>query len=79
MVKQLGLPEDSDMGNREVGHNAIGCGSAFAQGASLIDDVISSREIFKGKVWNKLPDNVSEKKTTLHFIGLLSDGKLSKY
>ena len=74
--KAVGLPEDSDMGNSEVGHNAIGCGRVFAQGASLIDDAISSREIFKGKVWNKLLDNVSEKKTTLHFIGLLSDGKV---
>lgn len=74
--KAVGLPEDSDMGNSEVGHNAIGCGRVFAQGASLIDDAISSREIFKGKVWNKLLDNVLEKKTTLHFIGLLSDGKV---
>ena len=74
--KAVGLPEDSDMGNSEVGHNAIGCGRVFAQGASLIDDAISSREIFKGKVWNKLLDNILEKKTTLHFIGLLSDGKV---
>jgi 2,3-bisphosphoglycerate-independent phosphoglycerate mutase len=74
--KAVGLPEDSDMGNSEVGHNAIGCGRVFAQGASLIDDAISSREIFKGKVWNKLLDNLLEKKTTLHFIGLLSDGKV---
>ena len=74
--KAVGLPEDSDMGNSEVGHNAIGCGRVFAQGASLIDDAISSREIFKGKVWNKLLDNALEKKTTLHFIGLLSDGKV---
>ena len=68
--KAVGLPEDSDMGNSEVGHNAIGCGRVFAQGASLIDDAISSREIFKGKVWNKLLDNVLEKKTTLHFYRL---------
>ena len=74
--KAVGLPEDSDMGNSEVGHNAIGCGRVFAQGASLIDDAISSREIFKGKVWNKLLENVLEKETTLHFIGLLSDGKV---
>ena len=26
--KAVGLPSDEDMGNSEVGHNAIGCGSA---------------------------------------------------
>ena len=39
--KEVGLPDDTDMGNSEVGHNAIGCGRVFAQGASLIDDAIA--------------------------------------
>jgi 2,3-bisphosphoglycerate-independent phosphoglycerate mutase len=29
----VGLPSDEDMGNSEVGHNAIGCGRVFNQGA----------------------------------------------
>ena len=27
----VGMPSDDDMGNSEVGHNAIGCGRVFAQ------------------------------------------------
>ena len=33
--KAVGLPSDDDMGNSEVGHNAIGAGQVFAQGAKL--------------------------------------------
>ena len=29
----VGMPSDADMGNSEVGHNAIGCGRVFSQGA----------------------------------------------
>ena len=74
--KAVGLPEDTDMGNSEVGHNAIGCGRVFDQGASLIDNAISSGLLFKGKIWKKLINNTLSKKSTLHFIGLLSDGKV---
>lgn len=28
----VGLPSDDDMGNSEVGHNALGAGRIFAQG-----------------------------------------------
>ena len=74
--KAVGLPEDTDMGNSEVGHNAIGCGRVFAQGASLIDDAIASRALFEGAVWSELVENAVAKGSTLHFIGLLSDGKV---
>ena len=33
----VGLPSDSDMGNSEVGHNAIGSGRVFDQGAKLVE------------------------------------------
>ena len=29
----VGLPSDDDMGNSEVGHNALGCGQIYSQGA----------------------------------------------
>ncbi len=32
--KAVGMPSDDDMGNSEIGHNAIGCGRVFEQGAS---------------------------------------------
>ncbi len=75
----VGLPSDEDMGNSEVGHNAIGCGRVFAQGAKLVNQSIASREMFDGAVWKKLTANVNEHKATLHFIGLLSDGNVHSH
>jgi len=72
----VGLPSDEDMGNSEVGHNAMGCGRVFAQGAKLVIKSIESKAMFEGATWKKLISNTKEKKSTLHFIGLLSDGNV---
>ncbi|MCB1761981.1 MAG: 2,3-bisphosphoglycerate-independent phosphoglycerate mutase [Gammaproteobacteria bacterium] len=72
----VGLPDDSDMGNSEVGHNAIGCGRVFAQGAALVGDAIASGTLYQGEVWQELLTNVREQNSSLHFIGLLSDGNV---
>ena len=75
----VGLPSDADMGNSEVGHNAMGCGRVFAQGAKLVSNAISSGDMFKGSTWQKLIANAKEKGSTLHFIGLLSDGNVHSH
>jgi len=75
----VGLPSDEDMGNSEVGHNAIGCGRVFSQGAKLVAASIDSRAMFEGEVWKKLVANVSQTGKTLHFIGLLSDGNVHSH
>ena len=72
----VGMPSDDDMGNSEVGHNAIGCGRVFAQGAKLVEEAIESEKLFAGETWKKLIANVLEKKSTLHFLGLFSDGNV---
>ncbi|MEI6892841.1 MAG: 2,3-bisphosphoglycerate-independent phosphoglycerate mutase [Pontiella sp.] len=72
----VGLPDDGDMGNSEVGHNAIGCGRVFAQGASLVGDAIETGSMYEGDVWKELVSNVNEKNSSLHFIGLFSDGNV---
>mgnify|MGYP000205700330 CR=1 FL=1 len=72
----VGMPSDADMGNSEVGHNAIGCGRVFAQGAKLVDDAITTGKLFDGAVWHDLVDNVVRHHSTLHFIGLFSDGNV---
>ena len=36
----VGLPGDDDMGNSEVGHNALGSGQVFAQGAKLVSQPV---------------------------------------
>lgn len=70
----VGLPSDDDMGNSEVGHNAMGCGRVFSQGAKLVGESIDSGKMFEEKTWNKLTSHAVEHQSTLHFIGLLSDG-----
>ena len=77
--KAVGMPSDADMGNSEIGHNAIGCGRVFEQGASLVNNAIESRSIFKGDVWKELIENVTGHHSRLHFIGLFSDGNVHSH
>jgi len=74
----VGLPSDDDMGNSEVGHNAIGAGRVFAQGAKLVDGSIASGRIFTTPIWEKLIARGTSG-ATLHFIGLLSDGNVHSH
>ncbi|HRZ89627.1 MAG TPA: 2,3-bisphosphoglycerate-independent phosphoglycerate mutase, partial [Spirochaetia bacterium] len=75
----VGLPSDEDMGNSEVGHNAIGCGRVFAQGAKLVSASIDTGAIFRGETWKKLVANVRASGGKLHFIGLFSDGNVHSH
>jgi len=77
--KAVGLPSDEDMGNSEVGHNAIGCGRVFAQGAKLVGNSIATGAMFQGSVWKELVANVESSGGTLHFIGLFSDGNVHSH
>ncbi len=72
----VGLPSDDDMGNSEVGHNALGCGQIYSQGAKLVNESIESGEIFESKSWHDIVLNCVTNNTVLHFIGLLSDGNV---
>lgn len=71
----VGLPSDADMGNSEVGHNAIGAGRVFDQGARCVEKAIKEGTIF-GDVWSELIDKVNSSGGTMHFIGLFSDGNV---
>ncbi|NLB55740.1 MAG: 2,3-bisphosphoglycerate-independent phosphoglycerate mutase [Lentisphaerae bacterium] len=75
----VGLPSDEDMGNSEVGHNAIGCGRVFAQGAKLVKNAINSGAMFKDETWQKIINNALTNNSTLHFIGLFSDGNVHSH
>ncbi len=74
--RAVGLPSDSDMGNSEVGHNAMGAGRIFEQGAKLVNQAIESGRLFDGETWRKLVDRVRERESAFHLIGLLSDGNV---
>lgn len=75
----VGLPGDDDMGNSEVGHNALGAGQVFAQGAKLVSQSIESGKMFDGATWKKLIQNVKDNGSTLHFLGLFSDGNVHSH
>ncbi len=72
----VGLPSDEDMGNSEVGHNALGCGQVYAQGTKLVGESIANGKLFASKAWNSLTDNCLQNNKALHLLGLLSDGNV---
>lgn len=74
--KAVGLPSDGDIGNSEVGHNALGAGRIFDQGAKLVQNAIASESIYAGETWKQMLKQVVSQQTTLHFLGLLSDGNV---
>ena len=76
--KAVGLPSDDDMGNSEVGHNAIGAGQVYSQGAKLVTESLETKAMFDSAVWKDLIAGVKGSKT-LHFIGLLSDGNVHSH
>ncbi len=75
----VGLPSDDDMGNSEVGHNALGAGRIFAQGARLVNESIETGNMYKSDVWKKINSQVTSKNSALHFIGLFSDGNVHSH
>ena len=75
----VGMPSDEDMGNSEVGHNAIGAGQVYKQGAALVSDAIASGALFEGNAWKVVSGNVQAHESTLHFIGLFSDGNVHSH
>ena len=75
----VGLPSDDDMGNSEVGHNALGAGQVFAQGAKLVSNSIESGKMFESDTWKTLVANVKDNASTLHFLGLFSDGNVHSH
>ncbi len=72
----VGLPTDDDMGNSEVGHNALGCGQIYSQGAKLVGESIENGSLFQSETWQDLTNNCLENGKALHFLGLLSDGNV---
>jgi 2,3-bisphosphoglycerate-independent phosphoglycerate mutase len=74
----VGMPSDGDMGNSEVGHNALGCGRIFDQGAKLVDAAIENGSVFESKLWQEIVGR-GRGGGALHFIGLLSDGNVHSH
>ncbi|MBA3539844.1 MAG: 2,3-bisphosphoglycerate-independent phosphoglycerate mutase [Deltaproteobacteria bacterium] len=76
--KAVGLPSDDDMGNSEVGHNALGCGKVYAQGAMLVGRALRSGALFTGATWRAVIER-GARGGAVHFLGLLSDGNVHSH
>jgi 2,3-bisphosphoglycerate-independent phosphoglycerate mutase len=75
----VGMPSDADMGNSEVGHNALGAGRVFDQGAKLVQEAVDDGSLFRGQAWLDCVERVRASGEPLHFIGLLSDGNVHSH
>jgi 2,3-bisphosphoglycerate-independent phosphoglycerate mutase len=75
----VGMPSDDDMGNSEVGHNAIGAGQVYSQGAALVADAIASGAIWAGEAWQQIVAGAKAGRGVIHFIGLFSDGNVHSH
>ncbi|MFO1403422.1 MAG: 2,3-bisphosphoglycerate-independent phosphoglycerate mutase [Azonexus sp.] len=79
----VGMPSDDDMGNSEVGHNAIGAGQVYAQGAALVSNAIASGNLWQGEAWQQIVAGAKAgahgKAGAIHFIGLFSDGNVHSH
>ncbi len=75
----VGMPSDDDMGNSEVGHNAIGAGQVYAQGAALVANAIADGAIWQGEAWQQVVAGAKAGRGVIHFIGLFSDGNVHSH
>jgi len=75
----VGMPSDDDMGNSEVGHNAIGAGQVYAQGAALVANAIAAGDLWQGDAWRQVVAGAQAGRGVIHFIGLFSDGNVHSH
>ncbi|MDC0036978.1 2,3-bisphosphoglycerate-independent phosphoglycerate mutase [bacterium] len=75
----VGMPSDDDMGNSEVGHNTLGAGRIFDQGSALVKTALENKTLFSSETWKNGIHNCISNKSTLHLIGLLSDGNVHNH
>ncbi len=75
----VGMPSDGDMGNSEVGHNALGAGQVYAQGAALVANAIADGSIWAGRAWREIVAGARAGRSVVHFIGLFSDGNVHSH
>lgn len=75
----VGLPSNADMGNSEVGHNAMGCGQIYSQGTKLVEESLESGDIFRSKSWDNIVGSAARASKAVHMFGLLSDGNVHSH
>jgi len=69
----VGLPE-GQFGNSEVCHEVIGLGKKIKQKITVINEEIFTKRILENEEFNNLLETTKKNKSTLHLMGLTSDG-----
>ena len=69
----VGLP-DGQMGNSEVGHITIGCGSIIKQDLVRIDEASADGSLAQNPALLAAIERAKQKQRPLHLLGLVSDG-----
>ena len=69
----VGLPA-GQMGNSEVGHMNLGAGRVVLQDLTYINSLIENGEFYDNQVLNQTIQHAIDNNSSLHLIGLLSDG-----
>ena len=87
MLKYLNIPlaasgeavgiMPGQMGNSEVGHNALGSGQIIKQGVAQVEEAFATGDVWTSKAWRgamKFLQDHAKVHPTLHFAGIFSDG-----
>jgi 2,3-bisphosphoglycerate-independent phosphoglycerate mutase len=69
----VGLPE-GQMGNSEVGHLNLGAGRVVYQEITRIDQAIKDKTFFENPVLIEAMETAKQRNSSLHLMGLVSDG-----
>lgn len=69
----VGLPK-GQFGNSEVGHMTIGAGRLIKQHSLEIEELFKSGNIEKNKKFKEMIAYIKQKKSTLHLMGIASNG-----
>lgn len=71
--KSVGLP-DGQMGNSEVGHMTLGCGTVVRQDLVRINDEIENGDFFKNAALVAAVEDAAAADRPVHLVGLTSNG-----
>ena len=73
----VGIP-DGDMGNSEVGHNAMGAGEIVLQRSAAVEEAMNGGA-YETQTWKDIVARVAGTEKTLHFMGIFSDGNVHSH
>ena len=72
--RYVGIP-DGDMGNSEVGHNAMGAGEIVLQRSAAVEQAMDGGA-YETQTWQDIKNRLAGTDKTLHFMGIFSDGNV---